>query len=366
MISTHFGGSMMRAFLVASLFALVLQTNTAFAQQQGDPQAGASLWRARYCGNCHGSQAEGAYGPDLAGGRGLTFEQVKRAIRRPWGVMPAYAETQLSDQQIADVLAFLQSRPKVDQPGEWHWPAVPDSAPLGQRLYMNTAGCGQCHEPENKWGRMWLGENAKHVDYEYFKRMVYNHTEKYPAGGMGNFNPHRVPEFMVRELYKFHVTTYNITVTNRGTKDVGLDVEGLTVFVRVPSGTKVVSGTGPGYAGVQTFASLGLQPAQGRAEHPNEQGVVIRPALDYSGDAIVWRIPKLLAADKVDLSFAIEGPPSAELFKGFDGSAMHWEKPGRTEFGRKLAYFDTRLPDVGDHERLGVPRLPTASRGAAR
>lgn len=374
----------MRNVLLGSLVALLALTQTVSAQE-GDAQAGSVHWRARYCGNCHGSQAEGAYGPDLAGGRGLTFEQVKRAIRQPWGVMPAYTETQLSDAQIADVLAFLRSRPRVDQPGEWHWPAVPDSAPLGQRLYMNTAGCGQCHEPENKWGRMWLGENARNVNYDYFVRMVYNHTDKYPAGGMGNFNPQRVPEFIVRELYKFHVedlgmraslgggisigeqkdgqTSYNITVTNRGTRDVGLDVEGLTVFVRIPSGTRVVAGQGPGYSGVQSFASLGLQPAQGRAVHPDEQGVVTRPALDYSGDVIVWRIPTLVAADKVDLSFTLAGAPTAELLRGFDGSAMHWENPGRTEFGKRLAYFDTRLPDSGDHERLGVPRLPASRAG---
>lgn len=373
--------------LAGSLFAFPLHTKTVAAQQQGDPQAGAGQWRARYCVNCHGNAAEGGFGPDLAGGRGLTLDQVRRAIRKPWGVMPSYTEEQLSDQQIADVFAFLQSRPTVAEPGEWHWPQVPASAPLGQRLYMNMAGCGQCHEPENKFGRMWLGERAKEVNYEYFAKMIYNHTDKYPAGGMGNFNPERVPEFALREIYKFHVedlgmrasigagisigdlkdglTTYTINVTNRGVQDLGLDAEGMTVFVRLAPGTKVAGGTGPGYKGVQPLAELGLQPAIGRAVHPNDDGVVIRPEPDLSRDVIVWKIPKVAAGDKVTLTFTLEGAPSAELIRGFDGSTVHWENPGRTAFGQRLAYRDTRTPDFGDHERIGVPRLPAPPRPAA-
>ena len=41
--------------------------------QTGDPEAGARSWDAM-CDNCHGPDAEGAFGPDLAGGRGLTLD----------------------------------------------------------------------------------------------------------------------------------------------------------------------------------------------------------------------------------------------------------------------------------------------------
>ena len=101
------------------------------------------------CDNCHGPDAEGDFGPDLAGGRGLTLDQFRRAIRRPWEVMPTFNEDQLSDQGVADVYAFVGTKPRVPEPGEWHWRRAPETAPVGQQLYMNTAGCGQCHEPEN-------------------------------------------------------------------------------------------------------------------------------------------------------------------------------------------------------------------------
>ena len=116
--------------------------------QTGDPEAGARASDAM-CDNCHGPDAEGGFGPDLAGGRSLTLDQFPRAIRRPWGVMPTLNEDQLSDQGVADVYAFVGTKPRVPEPGEWHWRRAPETAPGGQQLYMYTAGCGQCHEPEN-------------------------------------------------------------------------------------------------------------------------------------------------------------------------------------------------------------------------
>ena len=52
--------------------------------QTGNPEAGARSWDAM-CDNCHGPDAQGGFGPDLAGCRGLTLDQFRRAIRRPWG-----------------------------------------------------------------------------------------------------------------------------------------------------------------------------------------------------------------------------------------------------------------------------------------
>ena len=172
--------------------------------QTGDPEAGARSWDAM-CDNCHGPDAQGAFGPDLAGGRGLTLDQFRRAIRRPWGVMPTLNEEQLSDQGVADVYAFVGTKPPVPQPGEWHWRRAPETAPVGQRLYMNTAGCGQCHEPENAYGRMWLGEHAKEVDVDYFARQIYEHTDKYPRGRMGTYRRERLPEAVLREIYEWMV-----------------------------------------------------------------------------------------------------------------------------------------------------------------
>ena len=191
----------MRPLLIALLMLPVLQAERAEAQT-GDPELGAAVWRGKFCYFCHGDEAEGGFGPDLAG-RGLTLGQFRHAIRQPWGRMLAYTEEQLPDQSIADLYAFVQTKPKVQELGEWHWGPAP--APLGQQLYMQTAGCGQCHEPENGYGRMWLGEHAKEVDFDYFAKQIYTHTDQYPRGGMGNYSRMRLPEPVLREIYQWMV-----------------------------------------------------------------------------------------------------------------------------------------------------------------
>src|SRR5262245_24613954 len=182
---------MKKSVLLAFLLATAMP---ALAFAQGDPKIGQQAFNAKLCRFCHGENGEGGFGPDLAGGRGLTLEQFRHAIRHPWGVMLAYNEGQLTDEQINGVYALMKSKTPVKEPGHWHWPAAPESAPYEQRVYMQITGCSQCHEPENKFGRKWLGEHAKEVNFEYFKKMVYHHTEKYPKGGMGNYSPNRVSE----------------------------------------------------------------------------------------------------------------------------------------------------------------------------
>ena len=86
------------------------------AYAQGDAAAGKAYWdrgapRATACHNCHGNNAEGAFGPDLAG-RGLNVAQVIRAVRQPWGIMPAFVESQMSDKDAADLTAYFASLPK--------------------------------------------------------------------------------------------------------------------------------------------------------------------------------------------------------------------------------------------------------------
>lgn len=351
--------------------------------QEGDPLRGARSWDLM-CDNCHGPDAEGGFGPDLAGGRGLTLGQFLHAVRQPWGIMPFLDEQQLPDQRLADIYAFVRAKPPVSEPGEWRWRRAPASAPLGQRLYMNTAGCGQCHEPENAYGRMWLGEQAKNADFEYFARQIYDHTDKYPTGRMGTYRRERLPEAVLREIYQWMVldlglrasigaaihvgeqhgdqTTFNVTVTNRGVADVGLDVQDVTLFIKVPPGMTVESGSGPGYSGPQPLATLGLEPRLPLAPHSHDDtGHVKRPEQDLSGDVVVWRIPTIVAGEELTMSFVLSGTALTEqTVQQFAGSTIHWESPGRNAHGSPptMVYRDLRLPDRGDHELVRPPRLP--------
>src|SRR5262245_60056573 len=109
----------MRTTRLAALMVLALGTSSVVAQT-GDGQAGKAVWESPNtgCRNCHGAKGEGGLGPDLAG-RKLTPAQFTRAVRKPWGIMPAFVESQMSDRDLADLLAYFESLPPVAQPGAW-------------------------------------------------------------------------------------------------------------------------------------------------------------------------------------------------------------------------------------------------------
>lgn len=271
----------MRTLLFA-LLLLPLGQGGAAAQTTGNPQAGKTLWEgpATQCRNCHGNAGEGAFGPDLAG-RKLTLAQFGRAVRKPWGIMPAFIESQISDREMADLVAYFDTLPSVAQPGPWRF-EVPARAPRGQEILLSTVGCSQCHGPTLNGPRADMG--AVDADFEWFKAMVYEHTDAIPKQWalleeappvrvrMGNYTRSRVPESLLMEMWTFardlgfrvpmagrlsagvasaSGVTYALDVENIGLRGKGLTAEDLTITLVVPAGTDVVSATGAGYQGVR-------------------------------------------------------------------------------------------------------------------
>jgi mono/diheme cytochrome c family protein len=281
--------------LLFALLLLPMSQTAAWAQTipGGDAAAGKALWSNDLrCKDCHGGVAEGAFGPDLAG-RGLSADQVKQAVRKPWGIMPRFIEEQVSDQELTNLAAYFASMPKVAAPGPWKT-EVPANAPAGQRV-MITIGCGQCH------GNVLIGPRddmgAVNADINWLKDLVYNHTtairthaQKLGTGNgpvrihMGNFNPDRVTEAQLgqvldwiktdvgfRAAFRGRLTkgepgekgvTYKLNVQNLGLPGKGLAAEGVSVRLVIPSGVQVVNATGDGYKGVHTDAKEQAQVAE--------------------------------------------------------------------------------------------------------
>ena len=273
----------MKKMLVAMLMLPIAQTVS--AQPAGDAAAGKAYWdrlapRATDCKNCHGLNGEGGFGPDLAG-RGLNAAQIERAVRQPWGVMPACVESQVSAKDAADLTAYFASLPKPAEPGKWRF-EVPPGAPPGQATMINM-GCGQCHGTTFNGPRANMG--LYNMDFEYFSNLVYNHTTAMPqyrtaignAGtnlDMGNFSRVRLPAGTLRQIYYWardeigvrapiaaqlakgetgaNGVTYPLTITNNGMPGKGVVAEGLTVSLTIPADTTVVAATGTGYQGTHT------------------------------------------------------------------------------------------------------------------
>jgi mono/diheme cytochrome c family protein len=81
--------------------------------QAGNIENGKRVFTKYGCYECHGREGQGSavtgprVGPDPA-----PFEVFAQYIRKPAGEMPPYTNKVLSDQELADIYAFLQSLPQ--------------------------------------------------------------------------------------------------------------------------------------------------------------------------------------------------------------------------------------------------------------
>jgi mono/diheme cytochrome c family protein len=80
----------------------------------GDAGNGKRIYLATGCFTCHGRAGQGgAYnGPAPALARtAVPFEGFKMQVRNPSNDMPAYSEPVMSDKDLADIYAFMQTLP---------------------------------------------------------------------------------------------------------------------------------------------------------------------------------------------------------------------------------------------------------------
>jgi ubiquinol-cytochrome c reductase cytochrome c subunit len=78
----------------------------------GNAEEGKKLYVNYGCYQCHGREAQGsnATGPRL-GPRPIAYTAFNRYARRPTGQMPPYTEKVVSDADMANIYAFVQTRP---------------------------------------------------------------------------------------------------------------------------------------------------------------------------------------------------------------------------------------------------------------
>ncbi len=305
-----------RGFIVVLL--LLALSQRAAAQPAGDPDRGRVLWLETEhveCRDCHGEHGEGGFGPDLAN-RNLTRAQFIHAVRKPWGIMPAYAESQISDTELTDLIAYFKTLPGVDEPAPWRR-EVPPGASRGLAV-ATTTGCTQCHHPLFNNGRAMMG--ATNATFEWFIGIVYAHTAAYPPTrasvgeppferlAMGSFSPTRVPESMLRDMWTYITdlgfrprlrgqlsagvpssdgVVYTLNIDNSGIEGVGLAAEDVTVTLVVPAGASVVAASGAGYRGVS---------------HDEEA----------NADVAIWKVPRIGPQDRQTYTLTLSQPGSTE------------------------------------------------------
>jgi ubiquinol-cytochrome c reductase cytochrome c subunit len=103
------------AFVLSTAFAAYAQApdRSANAAPAGNADEGKKLFASVGCYQCHGYEAQGsnATGPRL-GPRPMAFAAFSRYVRQPTGQMPPYTAKVLSDADLANIYAFIQSRPE--------------------------------------------------------------------------------------------------------------------------------------------------------------------------------------------------------------------------------------------------------------
>ena len=102
------------AFATAALGLGALSAVLAQEAPPGDAVNGKRLYLADGCFTCHGRSGQGGAfngpAPSLAKTE-MPFDAFKAQLREPANDMPAYSTAVLSDQEIADMYAFVQSLP---------------------------------------------------------------------------------------------------------------------------------------------------------------------------------------------------------------------------------------------------------------
>ena len=110
-----------KCIAVTAFAVAALASTMAWAQDapQGDAANGKRIYLADGCFTCHGRSGQGgAYtGPaPILAHTALPFDGFRGELRNPANDMPAYSEAVLSDKDIADIYAFVESLPGPRSP----------------------------------------------------------------------------------------------------------------------------------------------------------------------------------------------------------------------------------------------------------
>jgi mono/diheme cytochrome c family protein len=96
------------------VFGAIVSTVTLLAQSpSGDAANGKKLFLRDGCYECHGYAGGGGVAGARIAAIGLNAQGLIRYVRAPGGQMPAYTDKVISDQELTDVWAYLQTLPKA-------------------------------------------------------------------------------------------------------------------------------------------------------------------------------------------------------------------------------------------------------------
>jgi mono/diheme cytochrome c family protein len=171
------------------------------ATSAANTENGKRLFQAQACGTCHGDQGQGGLpNPEREGAAPrvgptrLSQPAFLAFVRNPIGRMPPYKSQNVSDAEIADLYAFLQSLappPKADVGS-----ANPQN---GQRLFT-TYGCYECHGNEGQGSTQTGGSRIGPIRIPFPAFVTY---VRQPTNQMPPYAVKAVSDTDLADIYAF-------------------------------------------------------------------------------------------------------------------------------------------------------------------
>ncbi len=104
----------MQRFILLTLFAAAAVVIPGLAQTHaGDAANGKRLFLRDGCYECHGYAGQGGAAGARIAAIGLNAQGLIHYVRAPAGQMPAYTDKVISDKELTDIHAYLETMPKA-------------------------------------------------------------------------------------------------------------------------------------------------------------------------------------------------------------------------------------------------------------
>ena len=191
--------SIWAGLFIHDLFAQV-QNPTAPTKTAGNPQNGKRVFDNQGCSACHGNQGSGISGsknevtaPRIGPPR-VSQTLFANTVRKPTGTMPPYSSSAISDAELVDLYAYLQSLApalKAD--------LAAANARNGERLFTKY-GCYECHGAEGQGATQTGGSRIGPIRIAFPSFVVY---VRQPTGQMPPYTAKAVSDVELADIYVF-------------------------------------------------------------------------------------------------------------------------------------------------------------------
>lgn len=186
---------------VLALPSVLALSPAASAHPPADAGNGKKVFEKLGCVRCHGSTGEGMpqtrneSGPAKIAATHLSLQEFVHSVREPKGQMPPFGARQVSDAELSDIYAFLQSaaaQPKLELPSS-------ANSQNGRRFYTSF-GCYECHGLQGQ-GSVQTGGTRLGPPQNPFSGFVA--YVRQPAGQMPPYTSKAVSNDQLADIYAF-------------------------------------------------------------------------------------------------------------------------------------------------------------------